>query len=125
MRRNRTRIPERTERRISAATSLALCALTVVVQIATTILLATFLKEKASYFYAILQLIGAIFAIGVYQRSGSCHGGCHRNSNGGGKRRSCHYDRSRAASDVGLPVLQLQGSKKVCIKRRSWQKSEA
>ena len=71
MRKNRSRTPERTERRISAATSLAMCALTVLAQIATTILLATFLKEKASYFYAILQFIGAVFAIGVYQRSGS------------------------------------------------------
>ena len=71
MRKDRSRTPERTERRISAATSLAMCALTVIAQIATTILLATFLKEKASYFYAILQAIGAIFAIGVYQRPGS------------------------------------------------------
>ena len=71
MKKNRTKTPEHTERRISAATSLGMCALTIIVQIATTLLLTTFLKEKASYFYAILQFIGAVFAIGVYQRSGS------------------------------------------------------
>ena len=62
---------ERRERRISAAISLGMCALTVVAQIATTLLLTTFLREKASYFYAVLELLGAVTAIGVYQRSGS------------------------------------------------------
>ena len=40
---------ERTERRISAAASLMLCALTVLAQIAVTLLLTRFLKEKASF----------------------------------------------------------------------------
>ena len=62
---------ERTERRISAAASLILCALTVLAQIAVTLLLTRFLKEKASFVYGFLQLIGAAVAIRVYQRSGS------------------------------------------------------
>ena len=37
---------ERTERRISAAASLMLCALTVLAQIAVTLLLTRFLKER-------------------------------------------------------------------------------
>ena len=40
---------ERAERRISAATSLLMCALTVLAQIAVTLLLVHFLKEKASF----------------------------------------------------------------------------
>ena len=62
---------ERTERRISAAASLMLCALTVLAQIAVTLLLTRVLKEKASFVYGFLQLIGAAVAIRVYQRSGS------------------------------------------------------
>ena len=45
---------ERTERRISAAASLMLCALTVLAQIAVTLLLTRFLKEKASFVYGFL-----------------------------------------------------------------------
>ena len=71
MRRNRTRVKERTERRISAFTSLAMCALTIIAQIATTLLLTYFLREKASYVYGILEFAGAVIAIGVYQRPGS------------------------------------------------------
>lgn len=48
-----------------------LCALTVLAQIAVTLLLTRFLKEKASFVYGFLQLIGAVVAIRVYQRSGS------------------------------------------------------
>ena len=62
---------ERTERRISAVTSLSMCVLTVLAQIATTLLLTHFLREKASYVYAVLVMIGAVFAIRVYQRPGS------------------------------------------------------
>ena len=62
---------ERTERRISAAASIGMCVLTVLAQIATTLLLTHFLKEKASYVYSILEFIGAILAIRVYQRPGS------------------------------------------------------
>ena len=58
---------ERTERRISAAASLMLCALTVLAQIAVTLLLTRFLKEKASFVYGFLQLIGAAVAIRVYR----------------------------------------------------------
>ena len=54
---------ERTERRISAAASLMLCALTVLAQIAVTLLLTRFLKEKASFVYGFLQLIGAAVAV--------------------------------------------------------------
>ena len=62
---------ERTERRISAATSILLCALTVLVQIAVTLLLTQLLREKASYVYYLLEFIGLVTAIRVYQRSGS------------------------------------------------------
>ena len=63
--------PERIERKISAATSISMCALTVLAQIATTLLLTYFLQEKASYVYGLLELAGALTAIRVYQRSGS------------------------------------------------------
>ena len=62
---------ERTERRISAVTSISMCALTVIAQIVTTLLLTHFLREKASYVYSLLVFIGAIMAIRVYQRPGS------------------------------------------------------
>lgn len=62
---------ERTERRISAFTSISMCALTVIAQIATTLLLTRFLREKAGYFYAVLEVAAAIVAIRVYQRHGS------------------------------------------------------
>ena len=62
---------ERTERRISAATSILLCALTVLAQIAVTLLLTHLLKEKASFVYGVLQFIGAVVAIRVYLRTGS------------------------------------------------------
>ena len=62
---------ERTERRVSAVTSLAMCALTVLAQIATSLLLAIFLQESAQFVYAALQIMGAIIAIRVYQRPGS------------------------------------------------------
>ena len=65
------RTSERTERRISIATCLAMCALTIIAQIATTILLSYFLKEKASLFYMVLEAIGALAAFGVYLRPGS------------------------------------------------------
>lgn len=62
---------ERTERRISAVTSITMCVLVVIAQIVTTFLLTYFLKEKANFAYGLLVLVGAFFAIGVYQRSGS------------------------------------------------------
>ncbi len=62
---------ERTERRISAVTSLSMCALTVIAQIAITLLLTRFLREKTYVVYAVLEIMGAIFAIRVYQRPGS------------------------------------------------------
>lgn len=71
MHKNLPHTQERTERRISAATSIGMCVLTVLAQIATTLLLTHFLKEKASYVYSLLVLIGAVFAIRVYQRPGS------------------------------------------------------
>lgn len=61
----------RTERRISAAASLSLCALTVLAQIAVTLLLTRFLREYDAYIYFCLELAAAIVAIGVYQRPGS------------------------------------------------------
>ena len=62
---------ERTERRISAFTSLSICALTVVAQIVITLTLTQLLAENVSYVYFILELAGAIVAIRVYQRQGS------------------------------------------------------
>ena len=62
---------ERIERRISAATSLSMCALTVIAQIAITLILTRFLREKTYVVYALLEIMGAIFAIRVYQRPGS------------------------------------------------------
>ena len=64
-------ISERTERRISIATCLSMCALTILAQIATTILLSYFLKETASLFYIVLEAIGALAAFRVYLRPGS------------------------------------------------------
>ena len=74
MRRNIPRIPpveERIERKISAATSLSMCALSVLLQILISLLAAHLLLERASYVYALMLVMGAIFAIRVYQRPGS------------------------------------------------------
>ena len=68
---NRPHTTERIERRISAAASISLCVLTVLAQIATTLLLTHFLRDYATYFYVVLELAGAIVAIRVYQRPGS------------------------------------------------------
>ncbi|MBE6995580.1 MAG: cardiolipin synthase [Ruminococcaceae bacterium] len=65
------RASERTERRISAVTSISMCVLTVLAQIAATLLLTALLREKVGFAYGLLVLVGAIFAIGVYQRPGS------------------------------------------------------
>ena len=54
MRRSLPQVEERTERRISAITSISMCVLTVMVQIATTLLLTYFLRAKAYVVYAIL-----------------------------------------------------------------------
>ena len=62
---------ERTERRIYAATSLSICALTVIAQIVLTLALTQLLAEKISYVYFILELAGAVVAIWVYLRPGS------------------------------------------------------
>ena len=56
MRKNQPRMEERIERRISAITSISMCALTVIAQIATTLILTHFLREKASYAYTALEL---------------------------------------------------------------------
>lgn len=71
MSRKTIHVEEGTERRISAAASLSMCALTVLAQIAVTLLLTRFLKEISSLVYALLVLAGAVFAIRVYQRPGS------------------------------------------------------
>ena len=70
MHKNLPRPTERIERRISAAASISMCVLTVLAQIATTLLLTHFLREKACYVSAILEFAGAIVAIRVYQRPG-------------------------------------------------------
>ena len=71
MRKNSSYEAERAERRISAAASLAMCALTVLAQIAVTLLLAVFLRDKATIVYILLEWMGAIAAIWVYIRPGS------------------------------------------------------
>ncbi len=71
MRKKKPYTGERAERRISAAACLSMCALTIIAQIATTVLLSYFLKEKASAVYAVLETIGAIVAFRVYLRPGS------------------------------------------------------
>ena len=67
----RTHPKERTERRISAATSLSMCVLTVFAQICTTVFLSRILQEKATYVYSALVCVAAVVAIRVYQRPGS------------------------------------------------------
>lgn len=62
---------EKTERRISAATSIALCVIVVGLQIALSLLLTSFLQERASIVYGALEFLGAVFAVRIYLRSGS------------------------------------------------------
>lgn len=71
MRKKSCKSREYAERRISAATSLLLCVLTVAAQIAVTLLLVHFLEERASFVYGVLEFIGAVVAVRVYLRSGS------------------------------------------------------
>ena len=71
MRKNHSELEQRTERRISAAASLTLCVVVVAFQIASTIILAIFLHENASYAYGALELIGVVIAVWIYTRSGS------------------------------------------------------
>lgn len=68
MHKNLPQSTERTERRISAATSISMCVLTVLAQIVTTLVLTHFLREKAYFMYAALEIAGAIVAIRVYLR---------------------------------------------------------
>ena len=62
---------ERVERRVSAVICVALCALGVIAQIATTLLLTTYLRENAGYVYLLLQALAVVNAVRVYQRPGS------------------------------------------------------
>ena len=62
---------ERIERRISAAVCIAMCVIGIAVQIATTLLLTAYLRDKAGYVYLILQLLAFICSIFIYQRPGS------------------------------------------------------
>ena len=71
MQRKVTRTTERTERRISAATCVLLCALTVLAQIATSFLLTYFLRGNATLVYGLLVFVDAVVAIRVYIRPGS------------------------------------------------------
>ena len=64
-------VEERTERKISAAASISMCALTVIAQIATSLLISFLLAEYSSFVYALLLIAGAALAIRVYQRPGS------------------------------------------------------
>jgi len=62
---------QRIERRISAASSIAMCVLTVLAQIVVTLLLTRFLEEYVNIAYAALELLGIVMAVGVFLRSGS------------------------------------------------------
>lgn len=62
---------QRIERRISAASSIAMCVLTVLAQIVVTLLLTHFLEKNANIAYAALELLGVFMAVGVFLRSGS------------------------------------------------------
>ena len=64
-------VEERIERKISAFTSISMCALTVIIQIATSLLISILLAEYSSFVYALLLIAGAALAIRVYQRPGS------------------------------------------------------
>lgn len=71
MAKRKTESFDRVERNISAAMCILLCVVTVAAQIATVLLLVKFLQEKASFVYGVLQLIGVVVAVRVYQRPGS------------------------------------------------------
>ena len=61
-------VAERTERRISAAASIAMCAAVILVQIALTLLLSRFLHDYATVIYGVLQAVGFAVAIWIYTR---------------------------------------------------------
>ena len=69
--RDRQTRDQRIERRISAASSIAMCVLTVLAQIVVTLLLTRLLKQYVSLAYFMLELLGVGMAIGVFLRSGS------------------------------------------------------
>ena len=69
--REKIEAPERIERSISAFTSISMCVLTVLAQIAVTLFVASFLQESAYFIYFILRLAGTVVAIQVYLRPGS------------------------------------------------------
>lgn len=62
---------QRVERRISAASSIAMCVLTVLAQIVVTLLLTRLLEEYSNIAYAALELVGVVMAMSVFLRSGS------------------------------------------------------
>ena len=61
-------VAERTERRISAAASIAMCAVVILVQIASTLLLSRFLHDYAGFIYGALQVVGFLVAVWIYTR---------------------------------------------------------
>lgn len=67
----KVKIEQKTERRISAAFRITLCAVVVGLQITMSFLLSYFLQTKANLIYGALELVGAVFAIWIYTRSGS------------------------------------------------------
>ncbi len=69
--RDRQTRDQRIERRISAASSIAMCVLTVLAQIVVTLLLTRLLRQYANIAYAALELLGIVMAINVFLRSGS------------------------------------------------------
>lgn len=65
------RVRQKTERRISAATRLAMVAILLFAQIALVILLSTVLHQKMAIAYTVLELAALVSAIAIYNRQGS------------------------------------------------------
>ncbi|NLU24022.1 MAG: cardiolipin synthase [Clostridiales bacterium] len=64
-------IQQKTERRISAATRLAMVAVLLVAQIALVVLLSTVLHQKMYLAYTGMELLAFVYAIVIYNREGS------------------------------------------------------
>lgn len=65
------RVEERTERRISTALAIAMCAFVVLVEITVSILLSAYLRATATIFYGLLELLASVIAVWIYTRPGS------------------------------------------------------
>ena len=64
-------IKQKTERRISAAVRITLCAALVLAQIVLTLLLTEYIHANVSFVYGALMALGAVMALWIYNRGGS------------------------------------------------------